>query len=80
MTIKNILLFIFLLLPSFLLADSEINDIYIGEREPIISPIPQYDPEINSYPNPFNDDQIILTIDKNNYIKFCRKHSYARSN
>ena len=71
MTIKNILLFIFILLPSFLLADSEINDIYIGEREPIISPISQYDPEINSYPNPFNDDKIILTIDKNNYTNFA---------
>ena len=50
MTKKNILLFICVLLPSFLLADSEIHDIYIGEREPIISPIPQYDPEKNSYP------------------------------
>ena len=70
MTIKNILLFIFLLLPSFLSANSEINDIYIGDREPITSPIPEYDPESNSYPNPFNDDQIILTIDKDNYINF----------
>ena len=43
---------------------------FILEREPIISPVSQYDPEINSYPNPFNDDQIILTIDKNNYINF----------
>ena len=57
-------------MPSFLLADSEIYDIYIGDREPITSPISQYDPEISSYPNPFNDDQIILTIDKNNYIDF----------
>ena len=54
MTKKNILLFIFILLPSFLLANSEINDIYIGDREPINSPIPQYDPKSNSYPNPFN--------------------------
>ena len=69
-TIKNTLLFIFLLLPSFLLANSEISDIYIGDREPITTPIPEYDPDSNSYPNPFNDDQIILTIDKDNYINF----------
>ena len=69
-TIKNILLFIFLLLPSFLSANSEINDIYIGDREPITSPIPEYDPKSNSYPNPFNEDQKILTIDKDNYINF----------
>ena len=70
MTIKNILLFILLFLPSFLSANSEINDIYIADREPITSPIPEYNPDSNSYPTPFNDDQIILTIDKDNYINF----------
>ena len=70
MTKKNILLFIYIFFPSFLLADIEIQDIYIGEREPITSPISQYDPEINSYPNPFYDDQITLIIDKNNYMNF----------
>ena len=75
---NNILLLIFVLLPTLLLAESEIHEIYIGEREPIISPIPQYDPEINSYPNPFNDDKKILTIDKSNYIKLndCFKFGY----
>ena len=67
---KNILLSILIFFPSFLSAEIEVNNIIIGEREPITSPIAQYDSEINSYPDPFPDDQIILTIDKDNYAKY----------
>ena len=70
MTKKNILLFILIFFPSFLLADIEAYNIIIGEREPISTPIAQFDSEINSYPDPFSDDQILLTIDKDNYAKF----------
>ena len=42
----------------------------IGEREPISSPIESYDPNVNSYPDPFIDDQIILEINKDNYLDF----------
>ena len=42
----------------------------IGAREPINSPIEAYDPNGNSYPDPFTDDQIILEISKDNYLDF----------
>ena len=42
---------------SILLDDIEV-------REPISSPIEAYDPNENSYPDPFTDDQIFLKLIK----------------
>ena len=43
----------------------------IGERQPINSPIDKYDPNINSYPDPFSSDKIIFTINQNNYMEYA---------
>ena len=42
----------------------------IGEREPITVPIEGFDPNSLSYPDPFANDQILLTIDINNYSEY----------
>ncbi|MDC3155117.1 DUF1329 domain-containing protein [Pelagibacteraceae bacterium] len=42
-----------------------------GERQPINSPIDKYDPNINSYPDPFSSDKIIFTINQNNYTEYA---------
>ena len=57
--------------PSF--ADFEFSSINIGERQPINKPINEYDPNLNSYPDPFKQDNILFTIDKDNYLKFADK-------
>ena len=51
-------------------ADLDANSLEIGVKEPINVPISGYDDELNSYPDPFSEDQIILTIDKYNYLKY----------
>lgn len=42
----------------------------IGEREPITSPVAGFNPEFDSYPDPFSSDQILFTIDNENYIEY----------
>ncbi len=70
---KNIMYFVILF---FLINNASAQDIYevlkIGEREPINIPIDGYDPNNNSYPNPFPDDNILLTIDSANYLEFSQ--------
>ena len=63
-------LFTFFRLSTVVKAEISIllND--IGVREPISSPITAYDPNGNSYPDPFIDDQIILEINRDNYLDF----------
>ena len=66
--IKKIkILLIILLIPLCGYADSTLTFENIGERVPIMSPLDEYDPESNSYPDPFSSDQILLTINVNNY-------------
>ena len=43
----------------------------IGERQPINSPISSYDPAGNSYPDPFADDEILFTINGENYLDYA---------
>ena len=52
-------------------ADFDLASLKIGDKEPINEPIDSYDPNKNSYPDPFGEDEILFTIDKNNY------HEYA---
>ena len=69
---KKIVLLIFLLLSNdFVNADQNFNLLEIGEREPLNQPISEYDPDTNSYPDPFYNDEVLFTITSNNYLKFA---------
>ena len=68
---KNIIVSILLILiPISSKANSLLDSIIIGERQPIEQPIKSYDPSKNSYPNPFSEDKIIFTITNENYLEF----------
>ena len=67
--IINIFLII-LFLPLSSLADTSFVIDNIGERVPIISPLKEFNPELNSYPDPFSNDQIILSINIDNYKEY----------
>ncbi len=66
--IKILLLILFS--PSFGYANTILTPENIGERVPIISPLNDFDPELDSYPDPFPSDQILLTIDIDNYTEY----------
>ena len=69
--IKKInILIIVVLTPFYVIADPIFSSETIGERAPITSPISEFDPELDSYPDPFPSDQIIFTINADNYITF----------
>ena len=50
----------------------DFSSLDIPERQPINSPITTYDANMNSYPDPFSEDEIIFTIDQNNYINYAK--------
>ena len=60
--------FLFINYPSY--AEYDLNSIKIGDREPIIAPIDDYNSELNSYPDPFYQDKKLFTIDKSNYHQY----------
>ncbi len=68
---KIILLIFFTLNGSISNAEYDFLSLDIPERKPINSPITTYDPDMNSYPDPFSKDEIIFTIDQNNYINYA---------
>ncbi len=69
---KKIVLLTFLLLSNDLVnADQNFNLPEIGEREPLNQPISEYDPDTNSYPDPFYNDEVLFTITSDNYLKFA---------
>ena len=71
MMIRKInILIIVVLTPFYVIADPIFSSETIGERAPITSPISEFDPELDSYPDPFPSDQIIFTINADNYITF----------
>ena len=68
---KNIIVCILLtLIPITSKANSLLDSITIGDREPIEQPIKSYDSSKNSYPDPFSEDKIIFTITNENYLEF----------
>ena len=68
---KNIIVCILLtLIPITSKANSLLDTITIGDREPIEQPIKSYDSSKNSYPDPFSEDKIIFTITNENYLEF----------
>jgi hypothetical protein len=74
MMLKKVILFIsFAFMPVISYAEFDINSLEIGVREPINEPILGYDDKLNSYPDPFSKDQIIFTIDKNNYASYVNE-------
>ena len=70
MFIKINILFIILFSPLYSIADSFFKIEDIGERVPIISPLQEYNPELNSYPDPFSEDQVLLVINADNYDEY----------
>jgi len=69
---KNIIVCILLtLIPITAKANSLLDSITIGDREPIEQPIKSYDSSKNSYPDPFSEDKIIFTITSENYLEFA---------
>ena len=70
---KIFILVLFISFPSLSLCDNELSSINIGERVPIKEPISGYDPNINSYPDPFMDDEILFTITAENYEKYSHQ-------
>ena len=68
---KNIIVCILLtFIPITSKANSLLDSITIGDREPIEQPIKSYDSSNNSYPDPFSEDEIIFTITNENYLEF----------
>ena len=67
---KIIILFTFVFLTNLINAENYIENYEIKDRQPINEPIESYNPELNSYPNPFPDDKVILVIDKDNFKQF----------
>ena len=68
---KNIIVCILLtFIPITSKANSLLDSIIIGDREPIEQPIKSYDSSNNSYPDPFSEDEIIFTITNENYLEF----------
>jgi|TARA_Y100000816_G_scaffold292524_1_gene288337 hypothetical protein len=67
---KIILLLFFTIFPLLSFADFDLDLLKIGEREPIMKPVKSFRLDMNSYPDPFSDDEIIFTIDKENYMEF----------
>ena len=71
MMIRKInILIIMVLVPFNVVAESIFTIETIGERAPITSPLSEFNSELDSYPDPFSSDKIILTIDAENYILF----------
>ena len=64
------ILIIVVLAPFYVIADPIFSIETIGERAPITEPLSEFNPELDSYPDPFPSDQIILTIDSENYFSF----------
>ena len=59
-----------LFIPLCVFADSTLTFENIGERAPITNSLEEYDPQSDSYPDPFSSDQILLTINVNNYNEY----------
>ena len=71
MFIKKLHLLFFVTFSSLALADYDLNLLETSERMPITSPISGYDEAKNSYPDPFADDEIIFTINGDNYQNYA---------
>ena len=70
---KNIIVCILLTIIPFTSKANSLSDlITIGDRQPIDQPIQSYDSSKNSYPDPFSEDEIILTITNENYLEFSK--------
>ena len=63
-------LFIILFLPFPLMAETSIFHDEIGTRQPITSPIKEFNQEKNSYPDPFSEDEILFTIHTDNFSEY----------
>ncbi len=67
---KKILFLFLIIFVNSAYAEFDLDSIKIPDREPINQPINNYDPSTNSYPDPFSEDEVLFTIDKNNFSKY----------
>ena len=65
-----IIILLAIIIPISSKANSLVESLSIGDRQPINEPISSYDTTSNSYPDPFSEDEIIFTITSENYQKF----------
>ena len=65
-----IIILLAIIIPISSKANSIVESLSIGDRQPINEPISSYDTTSNSYPDPFSEDEIIFTITSENYQKF----------
>ena len=68
--IKKIIIILITLFLTSGYADTTLTLENIGEREPITRPLAEFDPESNSYPDPFSSDQILFSINLDNYNEY----------
>ena len=66
--IKITLIILLLPIPGY--ADTIFKVENIGERVPIMSPLDEFNSKTDSYPDPFFNDQILLTINIDNYSEY----------
>ena len=71
MFIKIVIFLFYLLFSLPVIAEFDLEMLKIGERQPINSPIDSYDPAENSYPDPYADDEILFTINGENYLDYA---------
>ena len=68
---KNIItLLLLIIIPFSAKANSLLESLSIGDKNPINKPIASFDISSNSYPNPFLEDEIIFSITNENYLDF----------
>ena len=67
---KIVLLVATVFLSNSIYAENYIENYEIKDRQPINEPIESYNPQINSYPDPYPHDKILYVIDKNNFMQF----------
>ena len=68
---KNIITLLLLtIIPFSAKANSLLESLSIGDKNPINKPIASFDISSNSYPNPFLEDEIIFSITNENYLDF----------
>ena len=68
---KNIItLLLLIIIPFSVKANSLLESLSIGDKEPITKPIASFDISSNSYPDPFSEDEVIFSITNENYLDF----------
>ena len=65
-----VILLLLIIIPFSSKANSLLESLSIGDKEPINKPIAAFNISSNSYPDPFSEDEIIFSITHKNYLDF----------